>query len=134
MKIIKPVFAFALAGAVCFLASPTAMAVMEERETVVLNYPNGKLESSQYFGTSGQGMGYNSKDSKIPVNYFFKTSTGGRWCISGYKLVASGGRWISPKYFPRSDTLYKISLMCQPSVFGGDKYWKAVGTIRTDKE
>ena len=133
MKTMKSIVAFGLALAMCFFVSTTVMAAMATRQTVTLTYPDTDKETSQYSGTSGQGKGANSSDSTVPMNYYLKSSTGGGWSTKAYKIVAIGGSWNSNIYAASGDALYKVTMMRQPAAFPGYTYWKATGTIRTDK-
>ena len=133
MKTMKSIVAFGLALAMCFFVSTTVMAAMANRQTVTLASPYTNKETNQYSGSAGQGTGVNNSDSTVPMNYYLKSSTGGGWSTKEYKIIAIGGKWNSGTYAASGDALYKVTMMRQPPAFPGYTYWKATGTIRTDK-
>ena len=134
MKKGKRILALAAAFVLCFAMYVTAMAAWGDRQTITRTYPTTDKSTTQYGGVAGQGTGNNYKDSTVPMNYYFKSSKGSGWTLRESRLVASGASWSSAIYNATSgDNLFKVEMMCQPPAFPTSVYWKATGTVRTDK-
>ena len=130
----KRMLALAAAFALCFAMSITAMAAWGNRQTVTLTYPATDKSMIQYGGVAGQGTGNNYKNSTVPMNYYFKSSNGSGWTIGESRLVANGASWFSSIYRAKSgDNLFRVDMMSQIPAYPTTVYWKATGTVRTDK-
>ena len=134
MKTMKRIIPLGAAFVLCFAVSMTAMATMANRQTITLTYPTTDKSTTQYGGVAGQGTGTNYSDSTVPMNYYLKSSTGSFWGIKESKLIVKGKSWTSSIYRAASgDNLYKVEMMRQLPAYPTSVYWKATGTIRTDK-